>query len=267
MADNYRMFLFEEEKKTSEEPKVVKPKTGYKKSNAPIDSKYSIDEKEFEPIVIDNIAMSTDSEDVKRIKEQEKNRQIVEEMVEEAKRKKEEIKNSESNVVSNEIPKIEGIKQVSNTVTNNNISRIVVDDKAKLRAQAYLSMPTKRLDSDKKSGLTTIQKILKVALFPFYRPKPKFNVQKSLRSDFELMAETARQSKIERDRKALLIEKEIQEEAKRKKVTDLNVDNAESGIVLSNEETETSEILKLSYNRNTGALDDKDKVGKDSLII
>jgi len=273
MSDDNKIFSFEEK---IAEPKVVRP-AGVRKKPINPDPKYSIDEKEFEPIVVDSDIIEPPS--LTKKVDRDKARAALEELVQETIKRKEERKDYIENQIKpskdysdeqsftpdDSLSEVLERKPQPVPVFNNNIIDPSITEKAiksnddiaaRLKANAILAMSEKQfqLEEEVSPLKSVMQNVLRVAFFPFYNPKRKkkneisgiANNKKSenMRKELEAMVVYAKQMKIEKAKQEESFRKKLHEERKNKVVSEVAVDNADHGIEIKESGEKPAEIIK-----------------------
>ena len=252
MADNYKMFLFDD-KKDTEQPKVAKPRNGKKKAVESVDPKYIIDEKEFEPIVIDSSLVY----ETGRIKsgERDKARRALDSLVRETIERKETqiteeiplaLKDEAQSDTEKKVLNFEGLMECSDFYADNSLNDVYkknadkipehkeanlpvipkplyqnrehydnqADISAQLKAHAILTVASTKYVPEESISKKILKLAMRLTFFPFYNPKKK-GVITSSGGLFQTRKELELMASAARER---MIEKERKAEAIRKEI-------------------------------------------------
>ncbi|MGI6702197.1 MAG: hypothetical protein ACOX3U_07075 [Christensenellales bacterium] len=249
-------------------PKVARPAVEKKFDN----KSYEINPKEFEPVIIDEpetLKYGKNKDDRKKA------RKALEDLVEDTIKRKEaaageasmDIESGDSErefipdeslseirekVISDEKP--DYIPVIPKPLYQKAETLSPADMEARLKANAILNLSVKEY---KENNLKQAVKMaLKTAFFPIFgfRIKKKDDVKGSIvnkdrtaamRKELELLALTAKQQKMLKQKRDEEIKKEIEAERKQKKVREIAVDYAEGGIEIDTDKvSDTTKIIK-----------------------
>lgn len=281
MADNYKIFLFEDDKQKEAEvkPKVVRPNSNKVKTKViSVDPKYAIDEKEFEPVIIEHDILPGEPIRIGSV-DKEKARLALEEIVRESIKKKKEalaLEEQEALVKSKEIPAdIEKIEEFASHEKKPLYIKPVddggVDITVKLKAHAILSMSDKKAEESEDTSMTKsfLRILFLIITFPLgmyfmRRRRKRFGIRNrtsmirigstdkssgnfQTRKDLEYLALAAQEKKKERERKEKLMKLEMEAERADKQVIQLDIDNSASGIEVDN--SAPSPVKKIAHKK------------------